>query len=365
MRRAAAVLVLGDLGAIRDELLLRPEVDVIWSASFDDALDLLRVYRVEACIIAPEFEALSGFEGFRGGLGGVPVLVHRPGRRAAMPGGWCEDVEEVLAFLARHTGLVFARYPRAAVELPVTIEAQGARSEARTLNLSVSGMAVRGFPDVPEGARVEVCLELPDQPVYLLARVVRVQDVDGARQAGLSFTDLGEAPRAALARCVEATLCEGASEGRLFGELEVPLPRLRVIETRPDASRDLSPPLSDEGGGMAVSAPPVRTVGEPSAGTDNLPPWFEYLSEDISDVERLAAIGADAPEWAHRVLRLRISLARARAAEPGEVPLALLDEAYRTFAGLEVETADAPAEVQRQVSSIRASLFRDVLGEVE
>ncbi|MEL6188528.1 MAG: hypothetical protein AAFU79_28225, partial [Myxococcota bacterium] len=76
-----------------------------------------------------------------------------------------------------------------------------------------------------------------------------------------------------------------------------------------------------------------------------------------------AALGNEAPEWAHRVLRLRIEIARARADDTGSLPPALLDEAYRTCAGLEEETQDAPIVVRQQVSTIRASLLRDVLGE--
>lgn len=366
MRSAATVLVLGDPGSIRDELLLRREIDVIWSASFDDALSLLRVYAVDACIVAPEFERLSGYEPFRAAIAGVPCLVRsaadEPAPRLAWPG---DEVEPVLAFLARHTGLVFARYPRAPVRLPVCVEMHGEQHELETLNLSVSGVAIRGFPRVSAGTRAELCLELPDRPLYLLARVVRLLEQDGELQAGLTFTDLGEVARAALSRYVDEALPDVGGEGRLFGDLEVPLPRPRKvagITLELEAPTGRLTPLGLEVG--AMGPPAIRQITE----TQNLsgalvPPWFDHLSEDLSDIERLAALGGDAPEWAHRVLRLRIGLARARAHAPGEIPPTLLDEAYRTFAGLEAETADAPLQVRQQVSSIRASLLRDVLGE--
>lgn len=366
MRKAATVLVLGDPGPTRDELLLRSEIDVVWSESFRDALELLRVYRVEACIVAPSFERMEGYEPFRAQMGNIPCLVRTsvPRDAHACPTGYEPDVEPVLAFLARHTGLVFARYPRAQVSLPVEVDVQGERFQLETTNLSVSGVAIDGFPPVAPGTRAELCLDLPERPIYLLARVVRIFEVNGTYQVGLSFTDLTEGPRASIAAYVENMLPADAADERLFGELEIPMPRLRTVtamaaETGEICSRAAAP--------MVASLPesPQMRRPRPSHGlTNNLVPvWFDQLSEDLSEVERTAALGGDAPEWAHRVLRLRIELARARADTMGEVPPALLDEAYRTFAGLEEETQDAPLMVRQQVSSIRASLLRDVLGE--
>lgn len=361
MRRAATVLVLGDPGPVRDELMLRPEIDVIWAAAFEDALQLLDVYRVEACIVSPEFEHLEGYDGFRRASRDLPVLVCRPSSATEDDPPGPEAIEDVLAFLARYTGLVFARYPRARIGVPVEMRAHGERHELESANLSVSGLAVRPFPDLAPGTRVELCIDLPEQPLYVLGRVVRVHAEGSERTGGVSFTDLGEGPRAVLARTVEAALPGDEREGRLFGELEVPKPRAvgRLADDAPSPS--LGAP---RGRDPALELPPIRELRSHEVTGNLVPAWFEHLSEDLSEAERVAAVGGDAPDWAHRVLRLRISLARARADTDGELPPALLDEAYRTFAGLERLTEGATLEMQRQVSSIRASLLRDVLGEV-
>ena len=353
MRRAATVLILGDPGPLRDEILLRKEIDVVWSESFADARELLAVYDVDACIIAREFERAEGYERFRDALGAVPCLVQRrPGLRGAGP----EAQEPVLHFLARHTGLVFARFPRVDLQVPVTLEAFGEKHELLTHNLSVSGVAVADAPDLPAGTRVELCIELPEAPVYLIARVVRTCGRGELRTVGLSFTDLHEGVRRRLARAVEDAMPRDGQEPRLFGELEVPLPDVRRVGG-PSRARVEAPP--------AVERAPLamRRVREPEPAPGELPDWFDGLGEDLTELERLAALGLDAPEWAHRVLRLRIELARARSRSPGGLPLALRDEAYRTFAGLEEQTMDAPLEVREQVSSLRASLLRDVLGD--
>lgn len=367
--RAATVLVLGDPGAIRDELLLRGEIDVVWSASFTDAMELLQVYRVDACIIAPEFERFRGYESFREALRDIPCLVRsaNPNRNARTALWSGTDVEPVLAFLARHTGLVFARYPRASVDFPVTAEVHSEQYHLRSINLSVSGIAVESFPvGIEPGTRVELCVDLPAKPIYLLSRVVRVLvGANGRRQAGLTFTDLQEGPRAILARAVEEALPDGEEDTRLFGALEIPMPRPRRI-TDAEPSLDIETP-SVRRWRYPDSEPPdgplLRTLSETQGLSGSLPNWFEHLVDELSDVEKRAAVGGEAPEWAHRVLKLRIDLARARAGETGEVPPALLDEAYQTFAGLEQETADAPLQLKEQVSSIRASLLRDVLAE--
>lgn len=352
MRRAATVLILGDPGPIRDEILLRKEIDVVWSESFQDALELLEVYRVEACILAPAFEQMSGYEGFRARLGPVPCLVIRD---LGCAEGEVGCTEPVLRFLARHTGLVFARYPRAQLRVPVTVEVAQRKYLLRTTNLSVSGVAIDRFPEVAPGTRAELCIDLPERPLYLLARVVRCRESGEGRQAGLSFTDLGEVPRMVLTRAVERALPVTRDGPLLFGELEIPLPSARRL------GEPAEPRRAHEGRSLE---PSMRKLAETDTiGLEPLPSWFEGLEEELTEVERLAALGHDAPEWAHRVLRLRVELARARSELTGEVPLALRDEAYRTFVGIGEETVDAPVEVQEQVSSIRASLLRDVLGE--
>lgn len=354
MRKAATVLVLGDPGPVRDEILLRREIDVVWSDSFDDALELLEVYRVEACIVAPAFETYGGYAAFRARLGNVPCLVRRGAEVVAED---ADDSEPFLRFLARHTGLVFARYPRVALEVPVTVEVHRRKHHLVTTNLSVSGVAIHGFPPTPPDTRVELCLDLPERPLYLLARVVRCFGRGDEVQAGLSFTDLGEKPRAVIARAVDEVMAPERETALLFGELEIPTPDPRHLGEVVTMPR-MRVMRADTGG------PRMRTLTRAETQTcDTLPDWFGGLEEELTDVERLAALGMEAPEWAHRVLRLRIELARVRADIHGEVPLALRDEAYRTFVGIGEETADAPAEVREQVSSIRASLLRDVLGE--
>lgn len=360
MRKAATVLVLGDPGPVRDELLLRREIDVIWSASFEDALQLVRVYRIEACILAPAFESVDGYEQFRAAIGDVPFLVTRPTQPASTT-LTAPDVEPVLRFLAQQTGLVFARYPRAPLELPVTLEARGQAWERQTLNLSVSGVAIRDFPEVEAGARVEMCIELPQRPVFLLGRVVRLLERSGTRVAGLTFTDLSEPLRMELSRAVEECICGEDGPPRLFGELEIPMPRTLLatgytVDTDPTpvlprvVEPDMTPPL------------PRQLADHASVSIDLIPDWIAQLSDEMSASERLAATGGDAPDWAHRVLSLRLRLARARARKTGDVPPALVDETYRLFSGLEKETWDAPAKEREEVSTIRAALLRDVLG---
>ncbi len=359
MRKAATILVLGDPGALRDELLLRPEVDVVWASSFEDALELLAIYPVDACVLTPPFEAAPGHGRFRAASAGTPCLVHRPRfRRQGSP--WPEDVETALGFLARHTGLAFARYPRVPLRLPVTAGLHGQTYELETRNLSVSGVAIADFPDAPSGTRAELCIELASGPLYVLARLTRRIRTGHAVRAGLSFTDLGEGPRARIVDEVAAALPPWRDHARLFGELEVPVPASRPIErTEADLPWELG--LADT---VDLACPAPRPISDTQGLGPPDPTWFSQLSEDLSASERLAAFGGDAPAWAHRVLQLRIAIARARSSETGPLPAVLLDETYRLFAGLEAEVQSAPAQVREEVSSIRASLLRDVLGRV-
>lgn len=350
-------MVLGDPGPVRDELLLRAEVDVIWSACHEDTLELIKNYTIDACIVAAKFQSLLGKDEFREAIKIIPVMVwHRD----------AYDVDTVLGFLARSTGLIFARYPRVALKLPVTLGVHGDQYHLETDNLSVSGVAISHFPNLAAGTRVELCLELPSRPIYLLARVARVYEGPAGRQGGLTFTDLGEGLRAALTQVVDERLSESQDLPSFIGDQFISMPLLRQVvdqESREWMQQNGSlatPSLSISYDGLTM-----RTISDgKSASCELLPDWFEHLQGELSDPERLAACGGDAPHWAHRVLQLRISLARARSRTPtNDVPPTLIDEAYRMFAGIEQETMDAPFEVREQVSSIRASLLKDVLGE--
>ncbi|MBX2810499.1 MAG: PilZ domain-containing protein [Myxococcales bacterium] len=364
-KKAATALVLGDPGPARDELLLRGEIDVIWSASLDDTLEILKVYTIDACIVSSHYQPFLTDVRFLQATEKVPVLLWSDGS---------SDVESVMRFLANSTGLLFVRYPRAPICLPVTIGVHGEQFHLETINLSVSGMAVNHFPALAPGTRAELCLELPDYPVYLLARVVRVFESEEGRQAGLSFTDLGESLRATLANLVEEFLPTKVDDPSFIGDwcLSVPLPR-RVIDGDAqgvDREPGVACGAAEEiesfmtlSGDDDLSAPSMRLIDEESAmSVDVMPEWFEYLHHEMSAPEKLAACGKDAPNWAHEVLRFRISLARARATLPTrDVPPTMVDEAYQMFSGIEQETMDAPYEVREQVSSLRASLLRDIL----
>ncbi len=367
MTKAATVLVLGDPGPVRDELLLRREIDVIWAASFEDALMLANVYRLEACIVAPIFQRRPEFETFRREMGQVPCLVRAPSQRSAKERSlnphYNEEIESVLNFLARHTGLLFARYPRADLCLPVTVEVAAEQWELETINISVSGLAIRGFPEVENGMRVELCIDF-ERPLYLLARVVRTYQQDGENYAGLTFTDLGEMQRAVISRAVEEAIAEDDSvdelEQELFGDLGLD----ELLKPRALGSAD---PIEFPTGSIfddschSEALPNIRQLAQGAEPTCDMPEWLCHLTEDLTAIENAAALGGEAPDWAHRVLKLRISLARARADETENIPSSLVDEAYQMFAGLPEETQDAAPEIQQQVSSIRASLLRDVL----
>lgn len=98
------------------------------------------------------------------------------------------------------------RYPRVAVELDLTFEAEGIRREAKAVDLGPYGIKV-ALPSnsitFPPGTRIELRLAVPDEdPVFFTTSVIRT-DPDGI---ALNFINPGALPFARLKDLVDSLL---------------------------------------------------------------------------------------------------------------------------------------------------------------
>ncbi len=120
-------------------------------------------------------------------------------------------------------------HPRATLMLPARVRFGGQQDRedvgggwipARTIDLSVGGVALRVKADVGEGekARIEVFLPSPGatQVIQAAAVVVRAgqPDDDGFADVGLRFTDLSDADREFIGTAVREALVMGPSMSR-------------------------------------------------------------------------------------------------------------------------------------------------------
>lgn len=375
-KAAATILVVGDPGPFRRELLLHREIEVLWAGTVDEALAMARNARLDGCIISPEFTSdgpsREHLRPLMRALVPSPVIVlvasdaGSPGFGGDHPPHVVEvgEVESLVRLLAERTGLRFARFPRADLILPASVVMAGRHFSLQTINISVCGVAVRGFPPAPVGARAHLILEVEGKALHLSCRVVRWFDHQGVRSAGLTFVDLGEAQRTVIGRAVEKELRwipgQRLDAETLFGDLGLDdgggARPLRTVDVGKEPFSEYVP-LAGE---LELDDLCRLIAGEPASS--DVPLWMIDLASELTEVEAVAARGAPAPEWAKDALRLRVALARTRGSSwERKVPSVLRDDAYRLFERLKTEAAGQPGAVMAQIGKIRAALLREIV----
>ncbi len=371
MRQSASVLVLGDPGPVRNELLLRSEIEVLWASSIEQAEAMLKHCTVDICISSPSSGEASELCAIADMENGVPclVLTHpNPGgaNLSPMKGSTTfavDQIETLLCELGERLDLSFAKHARADIEVPVRVVIDGEEHELRTINLSASGVAVRGFPKASAGTRAELIFEVQGRALRTQARVVRCFSSRKARAAGLVFVDLPEGVRAAIAKLVDSRLSRRSGDlslEMLFGDL--------TLDIENDSSRALntrdvdSGPLPDDfvTDMEEIEIPQLRKVLKGELELHEGAAWMQKLVSELSEVEVAAATGQKVPLWTHASFRMRCYLAWARA-EERRLPSVIVDEAYRLFVGLAEEAEVHRGGMVAQIGKIRAALLRDIL----
>lgn len=383
MLEKPSILVLGDPGPVRHELLLRSEVETFWTTRTEEVAAVLRHGRPEVCLVSPDLPHEQ--------LDGAMELIAAGGATACIvllgPAGGLVDAQTVaracaiipqhrtdsiLALVGLHTGLAFARDTRAKVEALVRAYIGTEEYVLETSNISVSGVAIPGFPDVPIGTMVHIEVELSGATVVAEARVIRYDREAGVPTAGLSFVRIARAQRERIMRLVESIRRESERPDvkveDLFGDLTADLGRADALETN-----DLVPvqeePTDDLDVHLELDA--LAAWLESDGWPVDIPEWLVRLGHELTPIERTALVkdtgvrpGRPAPAWVLPALGMRLCLARCRSSgegQGGKLPSVVADEAYRMFVRLAEETTGEPDDVVAQVAKIRAALLRDLL----
>ena len=248
----STILALGDPGPVRNELLLRRDISVLWAANPDEAISILCDTKVDACVIADD-----GPDAVRVACAAAPRPTVNVMRASMTQSGWPAESAnltfcavdapgQVLSFLGPFLGLRFAIDPRVPAHQIVRAEVDGEHHLCRALNLSASGIAVRGFPDKPPGTIATIVLDVSGKTLHLAVRVIRCFASPHGTAAGLSFVDLGELTRAVIVRFVEERMArelpQSPAENALFGDMHMDGRHGSAALATEDMSADPLPP---------------------------------------------------------------------------------------------------------------------------
>src|SRR5262245_59881478 len=130
--KRGTILVLGDPGPVRNDLLMRSDLEMLWMSRMQDALAVLRETTPNVCLLGPELSAQDARQFM---LSVAPrripcvVMVDPKQKSSVLPALAVHaaaviplpQIESVLALVGFHTGLQFAKDARALIEASVRV----------------------------------------------------------------------------------------------------------------------------------------------------------------------------------------------------------------------------------------------------
>lgn len=358
------VIVVGDPGPIRTSLLLRTEITVLWAMSLQEVHVILeKTTDIQACIVSPRFHAMTELEFLRLWLRDIPAIVLRRGDDRSRDNERLPDditfvldvtaVDETFARLGQLTDLAFAKDARVPLSAKASLELQDLRLECAVIDVSASGIAVRPVPELSSGAEGQISIRVDEDPAPITAdvQVVRTMRLkSGQRLGGLKFVAWHNNSRARLDALIRKRT---ASTAELHDTLE------HIVQQRMAEGAVTTPsPLNPTADGDTVALeefPELAPLTAPSPEA-----WIESLKRQLTPVEQTFLEERCGPRWVAPALRLRVQLARDdQTGQPHSSET--LISAYRFLEQLELETAQAPADLSLDAAHIRSALLRHLL----
>lgn len=366
MKTNVPILVCGNAGTVGGDLLRRRDITTYWALTIAECVAVMKRVGPRVCIVREEHaEALlkakpstsstailvlmreeewTGAEGLF--AAGATALVH---------GGAPDRILEAVSEL---TGLAFAQYPRVLYQTAVEIQVAGRDAQfLETVNLSASGVCVRGLDAVSLGLGAKVSFPLMEPPLETPALVVRCFEEKGKPMAGLAFTELKGEERARLIALVEQELAAHAGSAVTIDvseieELELEDKR-RPSEVAVAELREMLRGVHHESMRETMREAAIQSMKKDS---------IVKLESKLTDAERKTMLGEPAPAWAEPALqaRLQIHLDRRDSGQPSEKTVQETLVLCRNM-GDAIASDDHDSMVE--VTATRAGLLREIYAE--
>ncbi|MBK8014561.1 MAG: PilZ domain-containing protein [Deltaproteobacteria bacterium] len=350
-----AILVYGDVEDAAFELLIRDDVDLRWAMSLDEASAVTRVVRPPLVLTSDAF-ALSYLEANRSVGPATLVLIHELERwssvevfrdAGALGLVGVHDRAGVVAAISEVTGIPFRVHGRIPWRSVVDTQFDGRTRFLDSIDLSVSGISLVGFPRARRGDRAELTFDVGSRLVTVTAAVVRTFEFEGRSAAGLSFVSLTPEDR-------ERVLAEVYAEQKQVQETwgRVRAPRYGAGTQTLDLVRELG---HDESANFTYFDMLRAVVRKEESMA--LPRWLERIRTSLVREEVRMLLGQPSCTWAETTIRMRIDLGRQALNRDAEMAYSA---ALDLCTSLTETAAGSPDDVLAQVAQIRADLLRAI-----
>lgn len=266
---------------------------------------------------------------------GATVLVHHG----------VED--QILGAVSELTGPSFRQSPRVPFSTVVDVALGGEHSLRETVDLSTSGVTIRGLDHAKVGMSVSLNFLMTEPPLSLGGVVSRVLTENGETLAGLWFHEMTADVRGALQRLVEL---------ELHRMPVLPDPVGLTDESAGTFSLDLIQQLDNDASATQAYVHMLRDHDRKTKHRPRLPRWLERIAARLTPIERAAVGDQPAPPFALGAVEMRIRLHRTRidneASREAEC-IAALDFCQALVAEADGESEDTLL----QVTEIRSALL--------
>jgi PilZ domain-containing protein len=363
------ILIGRDAGAAGRALLVRRDLELRWSLTVAESIAALkREPRPTLLVLREHFaaEVLSMAKSVarneEGDLPPIVVLLEPDGwtRRDSYFGAGATALaqhnseERVLEAIGSLTGLQFRHHPRVPYSTVIDVNLGGDRLFLETIDLSLTGMSIRGIPSTARmGDRAELHFMMLEPSFTVTGVVARVFEEHGETVAAFSFENPGDDVKKAVAAIV-AHERENAPS--------LPEPMDMRLETAGALTQDLVAQLRSDSDAADVYRNMLKERLANPPGVSRVPSWLERVGRALTKVERRALLKTKQPEFAIATIDLRIRLCRMRLEGdwPVDVECARALEVCKTLA---TDARSQGEDVLADVTLIRAALLRSVYGD--
>ena len=361
------VLIIGDAGPSRTALLQRHDIEAFWTTSMVGALGILREHSPKVCIVHPE-SIEEGFENFVLACrreDGPPCIVLLSASQWGSQGRWLSagaaevvqvDLSQTLLdLIGEYTGLKFAKEERAVVELPVDVAFNGQTNQARTADLSASGLSLRQLT-AEVGDLLQLHLRLEGQELELWGRVVRAWTTSKESRVGLRFVGTTSSQTSTIRTFVraqnEVSRPPIISLSNLFDGVEA--------SNRPDtlAPEDFATGNTVDSEWLADAVEHFQLLEQYAQTKEGeIPEFLRRFFVNLSSLE-VEAIRTGQPQWVNEIVNTLVCIEAWKQKHPTKaIPLAITDRAAEQYESLSKREREDEA-LAVQASVLRAHLLK-------